>query len=706
MYRYFTFLISLLLSSFFLNAQVAISTDGSSPENSAMLEVKSDSRGVLIPRMTTSLRDQIASPATGLLIFNTSTHSFDYFTGTAWLSLGPALTEGNQPGDILVWDGIAWVPATFRYYHADRDGDTYGDPVSVVYSPNQPTGYVLNDCDSDDNDPSSGSGTVRTYYPDRDGDGHGDPTGTPAQGCIAPPGYAMWNQDDCDDTNPLVYTAAAEYCDGIDNDCDGLVDETITVYRDQDQDLFGNPAVSIQTCVPIPAGYVTNNMDCNDSDRFANPLIEFEACDGVDNNCNGETDEGPNYVFADFDNDGFGDYYYFMEWTCGETPPYGFVNNLNDCDPSNSLVFPGAPEICDGIDNDCNGLVDDNVTGTTTFYQDADNDGYGNVSVTTTAAGCTPPPGYVLNHTDCNDSNSQVNPAAQESCNGLDDNCNGQVDDGPVSAGTTFYWDNDNDGYGDENQPITLCYAQWQYVAIAGDCDDSDPNIHPGATEICDGLDNNCNWQVDEDVVPFTWYFDADNDGFGVNDNTIEACVPYVGYVSSGNDCDDNNPYINPGTPENCDGIDNDCNGMIDDNVPNPTIWFQDADNDGYGNPAVSQAVCVGPAGYVINDADCDDSNPAVNPGATEVCDSIDNNCDGMVDDNVWNSYTWYQDADNDGYGTFNVIMYGCTAPPGYTLTFGDCDDDDPAIHPGVPELCGNGIDEDCDGYVDEAGCQ
>jgi hypothetical protein len=701
----------LLISTLFLYSlafsQVAINLDGSAPDNSAMLDVKSNSKGVLFPRMTTAQRDMIVSPAAGLIVFNTTSNSYEYFTGSLWVKLGSAVADGTQAVDVLVWNGSQWQPSTFRYYHADRDGDTFGDPISVVYSPQQPTGYVLNDCDNDDNDPGSGGGTIRTYYPDRDGDGHGDPTGTPAQGCIAPPGYAMWNQDDCDDTNPLVYLGATEYCDGVDNDCDGIIDEKFTVYSDLDGDLFGDPASSIQTCYPIPAGYVTNNLDCNDSDPFVNPMILFEACDGIDNNCNGEIDEFPAYIFSDSDGDGFGSLYSLsMEWNCNDPLPAGFSFSMNDCDDYNSLVHPGAVEICDGIDNNCNGQIDENVTSMTTFYADQDNDGYGDPAITISAVGCIPPAGYVINSQDCDDTNPLIHPGVMEFCNGVDDNCNGQVDEGVSVDGNTYYFDADADGFGDPYNTIVLCFIQPGFSANPGDCDDTNPTINPGVAEICDGLDNNCNGMVDEDVTPINWYFDADADGYGDPAVSIQSCIPYYGYVMDGSDCDDTNPNIHPGAQEFCDGLDNDCDGQIDNNVPSPTIWYQDLDSDGFGNPAVSFPSCSQPTGYVIDGSDCNDADPAVNPAATEICDGIDNNCDGLIDDNYIGTPTWYQDSDNDGYGTSNVTMYACTAPPGFTAAGGDCNDADPAVHPGAMELCSNGIDDDCDGLIDESGCQ
>ena len=108
------------------------------------------------------------------------------------------------------------------------------------------------------------------------------------------------------------------------------------------------------------------------------------------------------------------------------TAPAGYSTNNTDCNDSNTNVHPGATEVCNGIDDNCNGQVDEGVK--TTFYRDADGDGYGNPNVTTQA--CSQPAGYVTNNTDCNDSNPNVHPGATEICNGIDDNCNGQIDEG------------------------------------------------------------------------------------------------------------------------------------------------------------------------------------------------------------------------------------------------------------------------------------
>jgi hypothetical protein len=219
--------------------------------------------------------------------------------------------------------------------------------------------------------------------------------------------------------------------------------------------------------------------------------------------------------------------------------------------------------------------------------------------------------------------------------------------------------DNDGDGYS-HNQ---------------GDCDDTNPNVHPGAREICnDGIDNDCNGYVDGQEP------DKDGDGFGPcqgdcddNDPAVHPGAQEIvdgkdnncdgltdedldgdGWTVAEGDCDDHDPDVHPGAVEVCgDGKDNDCNGYTDDQEP-------DKDGDGYGP-------CSG---------DCDDTNPAVHPGAAEIPgNGIDDNCDNLVD----------EDIDGDGW----------------TVENGDCDDNDPTVNPGVYEVCGNGKDDDCDGTTD-----
>ncbi len=640
-------LIFTITVTFILNAssiaQVAINTDGSNPSNSAMLDVKSTEKGVLIPRMVTAQRDLIASPTIGLLIFNTSTNSFDYYAGSAWVKLNNNVLAGNNTGDMLEWNGSQWQPVTFRYYYADRDQDGYGDFFSVIYAKGAPFGFVDNNCDSDDNNSNAGGLPPQPKYPDADGDGHGDPNGIPVITCQAPPGYASYYQDDCDDSNALIYPNHPEYCDGLDNNCNGQIDEMVTVYADNDHDNFGDPGNSIESCVPVPAGYVLNSTDCNDGNSNINPGMLYESCDGLDNNCNGLTDEGQTAVFIDNDGDGYGSLQsYPMAWSCSEPPPTGYALNFDDCDDFNDAIHPGVPEICDGIDNDCNGAVDDNVATVNTFYIDTDADGYGVPDVTVTIAGCSPPAGYSPVNTDCDDNNVAVNPGLNESCNGIDDNCNGQIDEGQATNGTPYYFDNDGDGFGEWSNIIFMCSLQPGYSSEGGDCNDNDPDTYPGAPEICDGQDNNCEGVVDEGQPTSLWYYDMDGDDFGDPSNTVSSCFPpNSSFIATGADCDDSNPDVHPGAPELCDGTDNDCNGLIDDNAINTYSLYIDADSDGYGDSGASPVITCDPYQYI-------------------------------------------------GYSTLNT----------------DCDDTKYWVHPGAPELCGNATDDNCNGVTDEAGCQ
>jgi hypothetical protein len=328
----------------------------------------------------------------------------------------------------------------------------------------------------------------------------------------------------------------------------------------------------------------------------------------------------------------------------------------------------------------------------TTYYRDLDNDTYGNAAQTIQA--CSPPVGYVLNSTDCNDSNSAIHPGGTEVCNTVDDDCDGSIDEGVQS---TFYRDLDNDTYGNAAQTIQACSAPVGYVSNSTDCNDSNSAIHPGATEVCNTVDDDCDGSIDEGVLS-TFYRDLDNDTYGNAAQTIQACSAPVGYVSNSTDCNDSNAAVHPGATEVCNTVDEDCDGLIDEGVQ--STFYRDLDNDTYGNAAQTIQACSAPVGYVANSTDCDDNNAAMNPGATELCNTIDDDCDGTVDDNIV-FVTYFADTDSDGYGDIGNSVLSCTTVAGFVTNDQDCDDDDADINPGVSELC-DGVDQDCDGTADD----
>ncbi len=261
-----------------------------------------------------------------------------------------------------------------------------------------------------------------------------------------------------------------------------------------------------------------------------------------------------------------------------------------------------------------------------------------------------------------------------EICNGIDDNCNGSIDEG---------FDLDGDTY-------TTC---------AGDCNDANSAIHPNATEICNTIDDDCDTTIDEGVTT-TYYRDLDNDGFGNLAVTIEACSVPVGYVSNSTDCNDSNAAISPADTEVCNTIDDDCDGSIDEGVT--TTFYRDLDNDGFGNSAVTIQACSVPVGYVANSTDCNDSNAEISPADAEVCNTIDDDCDGSIDEGV--TTTFYRDLDNDGFGNLAVTIQACSVPVGYVANSTDCNDGNAAVSPADAEIC-NGIDDNCNGSIDEGCC-
>ncbi|MGC6507236.1 MAG: putative metal-binding motif-containing protein [Myxococcota bacterium] len=250
------------------------------------------------------------------------------------------------------------------------------------------------------------------------------------------------------------------------------------------------------------------------------------------------------------------------------------------------------------------------------------------------------------------------------------------------------------------------------YSIDEGDCDDSNIGVAPNKVEICDGLDNDCNGVIDDASgvnVPL-FYPDFDGDGFGTVDGARLYCPDFApeNYVPAGlEDCDDGNPEIYPSAVEMCDGLDNDCDLRIDAEAQDQTVWYPDDDSDDFGAfDGVTISQCDQPPGHVDNGDDCDDSNPDINPLEAEVCDQVDNDCNGLIDDGVDQFPTYFLDADGDGFGGIEVEFEGCDEPPsGYVLLDGDCDDFDLTIFPGsrlgieAPNS-GFSVDINCDNLV------
>ena len=162
-----------------------------------------------------------------------------------------------------------------------------------------------------------------------------------------------------------------------------------------------------------------------------------------------------------------------------------------------------------------------------------------------------------------------------------------------------FYVDADGDGFGDANQVVQACVPAFGISQLSDDCDDANASISPIADEICDGIDNNCDGDTDEDLMQ-TFYRDQDEDGFGNPSDTIESCAQPSGYVPDNTDCDDLESYAHPDMTEVCDGIDNDCDGDIDSGSLDAQEYFTDNDGDGYGDSAQSTFACAQPSIHLL----------------------------------------------------------------------------------------------------------
>lgn len=638
---------------------VEVGTDSSATYRYAWDTCDSPAGTYLIEAVATDDSGQEASDSIYLTIDQEMEVEIDEPSGTA---------TATQELVALVSDDSTTVSATFVI-----DGTTVAELYTGVADP----GACNSDCDDlcsrfattvdltwldsgshgldvnvvNDLGETSGASIFFTVEPDADLDGHNS---------------VEWGGTDCDDTDRTIYVGATEDCDGVDQDCDGLVDE--------DFDADGDGYSDANACA---AG-----TDCDDADPDVSPGAA-ETCDGVDNNCDGYTDvsSSPNEETAEFDTGSIN--------TTGSNMVRGNVYLPTrdvvltsfevDMDPGSAAttyaVYESATEsgpytlLASGSQNSSGGdgwytssgfnvellagtyyLLASSSTDSAEMREDR--------AATMTAVGQLTPVGSIRDTGGAGLASTSESPTTTRL----------------YSQRVTVTWVNDEDDDLDGDGMNEWC----------GDCDDSSADRYDGNVEVCDGVDNDC-----DSVIPAD---ESDNDGDG-----DRVC---------NDDCDDADPLRFASNYELCDGIDNDCDGLVvedetdddgdgfaecldcsgsscvidcddTDATTLTPMWYADVDGDGYGDDFTATNACPPPAYYIRIGGDCDDGDAAATPAGTETCDGIDNDCNGTIDDGF--------DADGDGYGD-------CA----------DCDDGNAAISPAETEVCGDGVDNDCDGAAPE----
>jgi hypothetical protein len=247
---------------------------------------------------------------------------------------------------------------------------------------------------------------------------------------------------------------------------------------------------------------------------------------------------------------------------------------------------------------------------------------------------------------------------------------------------------------------------------VGEDCDDTNFEVNPGATELCNGIDDDCDTETDEEGAAEApiWYADADGDTFGDPESTRQACTAPTGYVEDHTDCDDGDEEVNPDAVEVCNSTDDNCDTVVDESTATDArSYYPDVDADTFGDAAgTATPACPGlqPTGYIEDHTDCDDDDSLVNPTAAEQCNGIDDNCDGITDDDGTEAVDYYLDSDGDGFGA-GTATHACPGwePADYVANSSDCDDTDPTRYPGaLDEPDTLNTDTDCDGIDGAAG--